>query len=111
MITKTDTFSSTVTGETFKINHCFDCNDKRLVYLMNCNKCKYNGQTTDQVCSRWNNYKSKSRSFDRKEKCLQEHLYKYFESECHSGFCEDVPVILINKTDSSNPTKREKYWM
>ena len=39
---ETDTFTSTVTGETFKINHPFDCNDKCLVYLMTCNnnKCK-----------------------------------------------------------------------
>ena len=58
---------STVTGETFKVNHRFDCNDKCLVYLMTYNKCKkqYTGQTTDQFRSRWSNYKSKSRSFDR----------------------------------------------
>ena len=59
-ITETDTFISTVTGETFKINHRFDCNDKCLVYLMTCNKCKKQntGRTIDQFCSRWNNYKS-----------------------------------------------------
>ena len=38
---------------------------------------------------------------------MQEHLYKHFESEHHSGFREDVSVILIDKTDGSNPTKRE----
>ena len=41
----------------------------------------------------------------------QEHLYKHFESECHSGFCDDVSVILIDKTDGSSPTQRETYWM
>ena len=89
-ITETDTFTSTVTGKTFKINHRFDCNDKCLVYFMTCNKCKkqYTGQATDQFCSRWKNYKSKSRSFDRGEQCMQEHLYKHFEGERHSGFCE-----------------------
>ena len=103
----------TATEETFKINNRFDCNDKCLVYLMTCNKCKkqYTGQTTTQFRTRWNNYKSKSRSFDREEQCMQEHLYKHFESERHSGFREDISVILIDKTDGSNPTKTETYWM
>ena len=52
----------------------------------------------------------KSRSFDSLEQCMQEHLYKHFESESHSGFREDVFVILIDKTDGSNLTKRETYW-
>ena len=42
---------------------------------------------------------------------MQEHLYKHFEIECHSGFRDDISVILIDKTDGSNPTKRETYWM
>ena len=33
VISETDTFSSTVTGESFKINHKFNCNDQCLVYL------------------------------------------------------------------------------
>ena len=49
-ITETNTFTSTVTGEIFKTNQGFDCNDKCLVFLMTCNKCKkeYTGQTVDQ---------------------------------------------------------------
>ena len=77
--------TSTVTGETFKINHRFGCNDKCLVCFMTYN--------TDQFRSRWNNCKSKSRSFDRREKCAQEHWYKYFESERHSGFHKVVSVF------------------
>ena len=71
-ITETDTFTSTFTGENFKLNHRFDCNDKCLVYLMTYNKCKkqYTGQTTDHFRSRRNNYKSKSRSFDRGDQCM-----------------------------------------
>ena len=41
-ITEADTFTSTVTGGTFKINYRFDCNDKCLVYLLICNKRKNN---------------------------------------------------------------------
>ena len=57
-MTKTNTFTNSVTGETYKINHRFDCNDKCLVYLLTCNKCKkqYTGQTTDNFRGRWNNY-------------------------------------------------------
>ena len=112
-IPETDTFTSTIIGETFKINHRFDCNDKYLVYLMIYSKCKKQctGQTADHFRSRWNNYKSKRRGFDRGEQCMQEHLYKHFESERLSGFRGNVSVILIDKTDGSDPTKRETYWM
>ena len=114
MISETDTFSSTVTSESFKINHKFNCNDKCLVYLTTCkifNK-QYTGQTTDGFRSRWNNYKSKSRKFDKNEKCMQEeYLYSHFESEGHSGFPEDVSITLIDKTEGSDPTKIETFWM
>ena len=81
VISETDTFSSTVTGESFKINHKFNCNDKCLVYLATCKICnkQYTGQTIDSFTSRWNNYKSKSRKFDRNEKCRQEYLYSHLK--------------------------------
>ena len=39
-IEETDTFTSTVTGESFKINHHLCCNDKRLIYVLTCKVCK-----------------------------------------------------------------------
>ena len=39
-IEETDTFTSTVTGESFKINHHHCCNDKCLIYLLTCKVCK-----------------------------------------------------------------------
>ena len=39
MISETDTFFSTVTGESFEINSKFNCNDKYLVYLATCMIC------------------------------------------------------------------------
>ena len=42
---------------------------------------------------------------------MQEHLRKHFESERHSGFRDDVSVILIDKYEGFNPIKRETYWM
>ena len=58
-----------------------------------------------------NNYKSKSKSFKRGKKCIQEHLYKHFESKRHTEFLDDVSITLTDKTDGSNPAKRENYWM
>ena len=50
-------FSSTVTGETYKINHYFNCDGKCLVCLITCRTCKlqYTGQTCDAFQKRWNN--------------------------------------------------------
>ena len=42
---------------------------------------------------------------------MQEHLYKHFKSEGHTEFLDDISVTLIDKTDSSNLTKRENYYM
>ena len=39
-VNETSTFTSTVTGETYIISHRFDCNERCLVYLLTCNKCK-----------------------------------------------------------------------
>ena len=36
-ITETDTFTNTVTGETFKINYRCECNGKCLIYLLTWN--------------------------------------------------------------------------
>ena len=57
------TFRSSVTSETFKINHRLTCNDKCLVYLFTC-------KATDQFRLRWNNYKSNDRKFKRGEPCM-----------------------------------------
>ena len=44
-------------------------------------------------------------------KTMQDHLYRYFSSPGHRGFLNDVSVTLIDKTDGSDPKKREDYWM
>ena len=38
-IKETEIFSSTVTGESYKINHRLCCNDKYLIYLLTCKIC------------------------------------------------------------------------
>ena len=96
----TGTFSSTVTGESFKINHQLNRDDRFIIYLLTCEQCQkqYTGETTDDFRYRWNNYKSNSRKFDRKEPYMQEHLFRHFNSLGHRGFLNDVSVTSIDKT-------------
>ena len=49
-INETDTFSSTTTGEKYKINRQFNCNNECLVYLLTCEVClkQYVGQTVEE---------------------------------------------------------------
>ena len=100
-----------MTGDTFKINHSLNCDDKCLIYLVICKQCnkQYTGETTDLFRNGWNNYKDYARTFDRKESCMQEHLYKHFETEGHKGFLNEASVTFIDKTDGKDPKKR--YWM
>ena len=46
-IEETDTFTSTTTGESFKINHQLNCDDNCLIYLLTCKCCgkQYVGET------------------------------------------------------------------
>ena len=48
-VNETSTFTSSVTHETYKINHKFDCNSKCLIYLLTCKQWleQYLGQTID----------------------------------------------------------------
>ena len=54
-------------------------------------------------------YKFKSKSFEREEQRMQENVQKHFESEHHSGFRDGFSAILVDKTDGSNPNKRETF--
>ena len=112
-VTDTSTFSSAVTGDTFKINHSLNCDDKCLIYLMTCKQCnkQYTGETTVLFHNRWNNYKDNARKFDRKESCMQEHLYKHFQTEGHKGSLNEASVTFIDKTDGKDLKKTERYWM
>ena len=89
-------FSSSVTKQTYKINHQFDCNEKCLVYLLTCNKFlkQYIEQNINIFGHRWNNYKSTNRKFQRSESCIQEHLYRDLSNTGQNGFFSDVSVLF-----------------
>ena len=110
-VNEKDSFTSTTTGETYKINHKFDCMDKCFIYLLTSNKCRkqYVGQTVDTFCYRWNNYRPNSRKHAHGIPCMQEHLYKNFCDSEHSGFLNDVSITFIDKADLTNPLQRENH--
>ena len=41
---------------------------------------------------------------------MQPKLFEHFHSEEHNGFLQDCSITLTDKTDGSNPTRREEYW-
>ena len=109
-VTETETFTSTSTNQTYKINHEFNCNESSLIYLLTCKICRkqYVGQTVDIFCSRLNNYKSNDRKYLVGNPCMQEHIFEHFNGEGHTVFLENVSVTFIDKTDSQNPEKKRK---
>ena len=46
--------------------------------------------------------------FDRKESCMQEHLYKYFQTEGHKGFLNEESVTFIDKNRCQRSEKKRK---
>ena len=41
---------------------------------------------------------------------MQKYFYDHFLREGHNGLINDVETVLIYKTDTSEPTKREEFW-
>ena len=84
-----------------------------MIYLLSCKSCgkQYVGDTIDRFRSRWNNYNSDVRKVESgdmknvKQKFLQSH----FLQRDQQGFLKDVEVRLFDKTQASDPTKREFY--
>ena len=50
-------------------------------------------------------------AFLRGEEIKQKFLHEHFLKDDHHGFEKDVSIYLIDKTQSSDPHKREYYWM
>ena len=91
-VSERNTFSGTVTGERFKINQKLNCDGKSLVYLFvcECSRKQYVGETTWGRMFRWNNYKYNERKYNRND-----------------SFLGNVKISVINKSDGQNPKKTE----
>ena len=108
-VTEAQTFTSTVTGKTYKINQKFDCDKNCLVFFLTCKHCgiQYVRQTAVDFRYRWNNYKDNCRKHSRDEDCMQKHLYDHYMS-CNKDFLNTVSVTFIGKIDPYNPIEREQ---
>ena len=105
---QTNTFESSVTKKVYKINHSFNYDNKYLIYLFSCKVCCIQdvGSTVDRFQLRWNNYKSCQRNAADGGTPNQNYFHQHFLSEGHNGLMNDCEILLINKTDSSGPTRR-----
>ena len=57
------------------------------------------GESTDAFRKRWNNYKINTRKFLRRESCMQQYLFEYFQSPRHTCFAEDLCINFIDKIE------------
>ena len=108
-----DTFQSFVDKKVYKINHRFTCCNKCLVYLLSCKVCgrQYTGQTVDEFRYRCNIYKDNNRKSLRWGEHKKTGFFGHFQSLDRNGFLEDIEITSIDKTDPSDPTRREEFWI
>ena len=50
------------------------------------------------------------KNVERGEDCMQKFLYEHFLNEGLNSFINDVEIVFIDKTDPSDPTRREEFW-
>ena len=46
----------------------------------------------------------------RGEDCMQNYFHDHFLSEGHNGLINDDGIVFNDKTDPSDPTRREQFW-
>ena len=107
-VSETDIFEPFQTKEQHNINHHLDCSDKCLIYLLS--GLQHLGTTTDRFLLIWGNYKDNDTKAERGEEHMQPELFEHFHSEKHNVFLQDSSITLIDKTNGSDPTRREEYW-
>ena len=72
---------------------------------------QYNGQTNDEFRNRWNKYKNNSWKSLRGEDHKQAGFFAHFQTAGHSGFINDTEIRFIDKTNPSDPTRCEDFWI
>ena len=61
---------------------------------------------TDETIIRTANIKQK----EEKEKIIYKNINMIILSEDHDGFLNNVEIALNEKTDASDPERREEFW-
>ena len=102
--TKAKAFTAKACGGVFKIQSGpLNCNSEKVLYLLRCNICDettYVGKAKTKFRLRFNNFKSKYRSF-RKEKqnVPQKRFHSHYIEDCHGGI-DDWEVTLFEKCET-----------
>ena len=106
------TFTSFVTGKTYKVKQHLTCNSEAVIYLAFCNKCKlqYVGSTANAVKLRFRNHKSHIKKYKRT--CQ---VAIHFNETPHDFLDFKFMCIIegITRADNnleSTLIKREAYW-
>ena len=87
-IITTNTFTTKVCGEVFKIQSGpLNCNSEKVLYLLRCKICDdnpYVGKAKTKFRLRLINYKSKHRSFRKgKQNVPQKRFHSHYIQDCH----------------------------
>ena len=70
-----------------------------------------NCQTNDEFRYRCNNYKDNNPKSLKREEHKQAGFFVCFQTPDHSSFINDTEIKLVEKTDPSDPTKHENFWI
>ena len=54
--------------------------------------------------------KKNNRKAERGIEHIQADLFEHFTSHGHNGFLQDCTITLTDKTDGTDPTRRQDYW-
>ena len=71
----------------------------------------YVGSTVGRFRFRWNYYKNCQREAAQGDTPPQSFFHQQFLSEGHHGLVTNCEITLTDKTDSSDPTRREYFWI
>ena len=106
-----DKFVCHVTGKEYNINSRFDCDSSGVVYSLGCKVCgmQYVGSTYTSFRTRFNNFKSCCRRFEKGEMVTQADFQRHFELAGHHGFIENVKVQVIDRIFGESRV-RKGFW-
>ena len=65
---------------------------------------------TDMFRYRWNKQKNCQHKAEGGEDNTQKYLHDHLLSEDHEGLLNNVEITLTDKTDPSDPERREEFW-
>ena len=72
---------------------------------------QYLGSTVDRFRIKWNNSKSYQRNAADGGTPIQNYFHQHFLSDGHNGSMNGWEIIFIDRTDSSDPTRKKFVWM